>query len=262
MKAKLNFIILLSVLSGCNLKQSTETQTSTTEAAIDSVNPLPQNVLTEQTESKPTLDENEAGNISVDEANLIQFPLATQYTTQLAFFENGKAEHVKRMNGEKNIGTWKLTGSKIQVAFGQDTATFSVYSFKENVLTLLTADEFGGKLFGEVRQDYGDYSGLFYISLHRMIFSSPYTDSQVSGGWNARDGGCSFESGGLFQYGAADCSVSGNWEFDGENFTIELTQKECGWSDPFDSRLKVVGLAQGLMIVENSKGGIEAFTRQ
>jgi hypothetical protein len=260
MKKNLNFLTCIFLLLACSPKQPTETQTST-EVTLDSVNSQSEIVLAEEPESKPVMNEKEAGKISLDEANLIQFPFATQYTTQLVFFENGKVEHVKKMNDEKNVGTWRLTGSKIQVAFGQDTATFSIYSFKEDELILVTADEFGGKLFGEVRQDYGDYSGLYYISLHRMIFSAPYSDGQVSGGWNARDGGCSFESGGQFQYGAADCGASGNWEFDGENFTIELTQKECGWSDPFDTRLKVIGLARGLMIVENSKGEIETFTR-
>ncbi len=256
MKSKLNYVIFISLLLGCNPKQSSETPTTT-----DSAQSVKEVVSAEPTEAKPTIGEKDAGKISLDEASLTKFPFATKYTTKLLFSENGEVNHWTAPNGEKNAYSWKLSGSSIQVAIDQDTATFNVQSFKEDELVLVTADEFGGKLFGETRQDFGDYRGQYYISLYRLVFSAPYSEDQVSGGWQAREGGCSFEPGGAFSFGAADCNVNGTWEFDGENLTIALTQKDCGWSDPFDTNLKVVGLGQKLMLVKNSKGAIEAFTR-
>lgn len=256
MKTHLLFITLIVAASCTKPNSKTETVDST-QTSIDTVQTREEPVPTKQ----PDLEKKDADKITLDEANLAKFSFVTQYTTELTFLINGKVRYSRKINEEETIGTWRLSGSSIQVAFELDTSTFEVKSFKEDELILVTPDGFGGKLFGEVRQDLGEYRGLYFISLYRVIFSAPYSEDQVSGGWQAREGGCSFEPGGTFSYRAADCNVTGTWEFDGENFAIELTQKECGWSDPFDTSLKVVRLTRGLMLVEASKG-IEAFRRQ
>ncbi len=248
MKITLVFITLILILS-CTKPNSKTEKVDSIQTAIDSARTTEEKIPSEQSSGKRT----DTDKISLNMANLTKFPFVTNKNYQLTLSADGK---FTLLNESEKSGTWKLSENVIQLFIEEDTASFTVESFTEDKLNVSTPQEFGGKLFGEIDNDW-----MYPVSFSRLVFSAPYTADQISGGWQAREGGCSFEPGGAFSFGAADCNVNGTWEFDGENFTIALTQKDCGWSDPFDTNLRVVGLGQKLMLVKNSKGAIEAFTR-
>ncbi len=264
MKSTLTSIILSLVLLGCTQNKSTETQTSSTENPIDSGQLDQEIVSSEPIELKSKNDEIGAGQIELNEANLVKFPFASNSNYsgygvyELTLSDSGKFNIAHLVDGKEIYGTWQLLNKSIQLAIDADTTSFTVKSFTKDQLTLAT-DELGGKLFSAVDNTYDSY---YYISLYPLTFSAPYSEDQFSGAWQGGGGGVSFEPNGVFGFGAADCDVNGTWAFDGEYISLELTDvKDCGWSDPFDTHLQVIKLSRKLMVLKNSKGGIETFTR-
>lgn len=242
-------IIALIVVASCTGSNTQTEKVDSVQTPTDSVQAIEKSISTEQFINERT----DTDKISLDVANLAKFPFVTNRNYQLTFSPDG---NFTLLNESENSGMWRLSENVIQLFIDEDTVSFTVELFTEDELVMATSKEFGGKLFGEIDNDW-----MYSVSLSRLVFSPPYTEEQISGGWQAREGGCSFQPGGTFSFGAADCNVSGVWEFDGEYISIEITQKECGWSDPFDTHLKVTKLSQKVMFVENSKGETERFWR-
>ncbi len=248
MKITLVFITLILILS-CTKPNSKTEKVDSIQTAIDSARTTEEQIPSEQSSGKRT----DTDKISLNMANLTKFPFVTNKNYQLTLSADGK---FTLLNESEKSGTWKLSENVIQLFIEEDTASFTVESFTEDKLNVSTPQEFGGKLFGEIDNDW-----MYPVSFSRLVFSAPYTADQISGGWQAREGGCSFQPDGTFSFGAADCNVAGSWEFDGEYITIEITQQECGWSNPFDTRLQVTKLSRKVLFVKNSKGEIERFWR-
>ncbi|MBX2917405.1 MAG: hypothetical protein KF856_19210 [Cyclobacteriaceae bacterium] len=244
-----NLIFTLILVTSCTKPNSQTEIVNSVQSPTDSLNSVEESISSEQLSNERT----DTDKISLDVFNLTKFPFVTNRNYELTLSPDGK---FTLLNESENSGTWRLSENVIQLFIDEDTVSFTVELFTEDELVMATPQESGGKLFGEIDNDW-----MYPISFSRIVFSPPYSEEQISGGWQAREGGCSFQPGGAFSFGAADCNVTGVWEFDGEYIAIELTQKECGWSDPFDTRLKVTKLSQKVMFVENSKGETERFWR-
>jgi hypothetical protein len=260
MKSILTTITLTLLLLGCTQNKSSETQTSSSGTPMDSLQTIEQPVDTKQL----NLEIESASKFSLDETNLMKFQFASNSNFSgygvyvLTLSDSGKFTITHLTDGIETSGTWQLSNKSIQLAIGTDTASFIVKSFTEDQLTLAT-DELGGKLFSAIDNTHDSY---YYIPLYPLIFSAPYLEDQFSGEWQGAGGGIGFEPNGIFGFGAADCDVNGTWEFDGEYISIDLTDvKNCGWANPFDTRLQLIKLSQKLMVIKNSKGGIETFSR-
>ncbi|MEJ0056750.1 MAG: hypothetical protein WDN75_14495 [Bacteroidota bacterium] len=246
-------VILILVVIGCGQKTSPETSNEASDSVM-SATPAEQ---PKQEEQAPVIEENGPAKLQLTEANLIKFPFIGDEGDEFTFSDGGKFTFSKRIFGEANDGAWLFAGSSIQIVFGTDTALFEVQTFTEDELNLAAASPLAESWFGIVSND-----GYFYARLSRQVYSPPYTEDQFTGGgWQAREGACGFDPSGNFTFGAADCNVEGEWKFDGKFIRTKLTKKDCGWPDPFDTKLELMRLTNRLMVVKNSQEGIEIYHR-
>ncbi|HRI80015.1 MAG TPA: hypothetical protein PLR06_10815 [Cyclobacteriaceae bacterium] len=247
---KLSILLFtISLAAGCGQKASeTQSSSDSTRAANDS------SLLKK---AEPPVDEKKEEKPELNAATLSKFNFATEGVNEYNFDVDGIITRSAPVDGEQTFGKWSLTGSVLQISFEADTAKFQVLSFHRGELNLRTSSEFGGKVFGEVERE-----GYYYIKLHRLIYSAPFSEEQITGGWQESNGGCSFGTDGTYNFGAPDCIIKGNWKFDSGYIGVDIIQSDCGSNVPTSINLEVLRLAPGLMITKDTQEAFDIFTRR
>jgi hypothetical protein len=257
---RLFLIVLISLIVACNTKQSGETSL---HASTDSTQTFKEETIIQETGSTNKTIEPDSEKIKLNEATIAQFPFAISENrigiTLISFLENGKVSIHNNSNNEGNVGNWNLSASHIQFVFDQDSILFRVQSFTKDMLVITTTNKLAEKLLSVQRFDYGDYSGHYFITLHRCIYIAPFPKDKIARYWQVSFGACDFDGNGRFDYSEADCGLMGSWEFDGSEINIHLPEDDCGWSTYVGNKLRVHRLSAGLMITINTDGKMTAF---